>query len=373
MNDGMEKQALSPEPETGAGQARDVRAKLESASSLLIVRLRSLGDSILALPTLNALHAWRRDLAIDVLAEAPFAPVFWGQPAVRETLALKSRSSPLEGWSRLRACREIRKRRYPIVWNLHGGSTSLFLTATSGAALKVGQREYRHSRLYDALIPNYSDVWKRGDLHTVEAAMTLLRWLEIPVPENPDGRLILRDLCRERIARRLSAAGIHPYAFFVVHVTATLLTKKWPGSKFAELGDRLSESYGMPVIFTAGIREGQCLLDVGQHAQSSHYYWSDLCLEDLFALIENCRLFIGNDSGPTHAAAALGKPVVVIWGSSNFRVWRPWGTEYEAVRGDLPCMPCPGQACAAFDRPKCIEEISADEVLSACGRMLARS
>jgi ADP-heptose:LPS heptosyltransferase len=93
-------------------------------------------------------------------------------------------------------------------------------------------------------------------------------------------------------------------------------------------------------------------------------------LDDLLALIEGCHLFIGNDSGPTHAAAALGRPLVVVWGSSSFEVWHPWETEYEVVRLQLPCMPCPGHNCAVYGAPRCIDDIPVDHVFDATKRFL---
>jgi len=91
----------------------------------------------------------------------------------------------------------------------------------------------------------------------------------------------------------------------------------------------------------------------------------------LFVLIEQCRMFVGNDSGPMHAAAALGKSLVVIWGSSDYQVWHPWETEYAAVRMELPCMPCPGYSCASFDTPKCIGDIGVERVLAACESVMS--
>jgi ADP-heptose:LPS heptosyltransferase len=124
------------------------------------------------------------------------------------------------------------------------------------------------------------------------------------------------------------------------------------------------------VIYTAAPHEVPILQEVRGKAREHHLYWSDLSLMDLFALIEGCRMFIGNDSGPTHAASALGKPVVVIWGSSNFHAWHPWGTRYEAIRSELPCIPCSGYACGAFGKPKCILEITVSRVADACERIL---
>jgi ADP-heptose:LPS heptosyltransferase len=111
------------------------------------------------------------------------------------------------------------------------------------------------------------------------------------------------------------------------------------------------------------------LKEIAQSAREQHTYWSDLPLADLFALIERCRFFVGCDSGPTHAAAALQKPIVVVWGSSNFQAWHPWGTTFEVVRSNLPCMPCPGYSCEAFGEPKCIRDIPVERVAAACKKI----
>lgn len=346
---------------------RKLRLELEHAGRLLIVRLRSLGDSILSLPLVEALHAWRPDLEIDVLVEAPFHAVFVRHPAVHETLVVRPRNGfAAEGWSRFRTSMELRKRRYAAVLNLHGGSTSWLFSVCSGTHLRVGQRKYRHSWTYNALIPSPAEVWQRNDLHTVEDQLTILRWLGLPIPDRPRGRIFVEERAQIRMRERLGAAGIRSEEYILIHPTATLRTKQWPERNFAELADRLHARHACPVIFSAAPREAQVLLDVGAHAKSVHRYWSDLPLDDLLALIGGCRLFIGNDSGPTHAAAALAKPLVVVWGSSDFRVWRPWDTESRAVRLQFPCMPCPGYACASFATPRCIEEIPVDQVMEAC-------
>jgi ADP-heptose:LPS heptosyltransferase len=247
----------------------------------------------------------------------------------------------------------------------------LLFTLASGAGIRIGQQKYRQAWAYNALIPNPRTVWRRMDLHTVEDQLTLLRWLDLPIPAKPRGRLYLDDHARMGINDRLHAAGIVPATYILIHPTATMRTKQWPERNFAALADRLHALSGLPVIFSSAPREAQVLLDIGRHAKIGHRYWSDLGLDDLLALIDGCLLFIGNDSGPTHAAAALGRPLVVVWGSSDFEVWHPWETEYEVVRQELPCMPCPGHNCAVYGAPKCINDIPVDRVFNATTRFLS--
>jgi ADP-heptose:LPS heptosyltransferase len=349
----------------------DVAQQLAAARRLLLVRLRSLGDSILSLPLIDALRSWRPELLIDVAVEAPFAPVFSHHPAVNETLVLRPRGARgVTGWSRLHTIREFRRRCYDVALNLHGGSTSLWLTVASGAELTIGQASHRQSWMYGARIPPSSTVWKRERLHTVEHQLTPLRWLGLPIPVPPTLRLYPNPALRETFDIRLQSAGLAPEEYVVIHPTATLETKQWLPDRFASVADAVSREFGLRVLFTAAASEQAVLERVRKVAHQEHLYWNDLELDGLFWIISNCRLFVGNDSGPTHVAAALDKPLVVVWGSSNFAAWHPWGKRYEAVRSDLPCIPCPGYECAEFGRPRCILDIPVDPVIEACRRIL---
>jgi ADP-heptose:LPS heptosyltransferase len=346
-------------------EVESVRQELQRISHILLVRLRSLGDALLTLPLIEALHQWRPTLKLSILIEAPYAPVFQHHPAIDETLILKS-GKYCEGWSRLHTIFELRKRHYPAVLNLHGGTTSMLFTWASGAPLRLGQASHRASWMYTQQIPSSAAIWKRQPLHTVEHQLSFMRWLDLPIAPTSSG-LYVDESARTHIKDRLAAAGISE--FILVQPTATLRTKQWEPAKFAQLGDWLAAMYRLPVVYTSALHEKFILKEIAQSAREQHTYWSDLPLADLFALIERCRFFVGCDSGPTHAAAALQKPIVVVWGSSNFQAWHPWGTTFEVVRSDLPCMPCPGYSCEAFGEPKCIRDIPVERVAAACKKI----
>jgi predicted lipopolysaccharide heptosyltransferase III len=349
-----------------------LRQKLQAIPRIILIRLRSLGDAILTLPLVEALHAWRPELQLDVLVEDPYAPVFSHHPAIHEVLILRARNRLANaGWTRFRAAIEIWKRHYPAALNLHGGTTSMLFTAITGAKLRIGQESHRGSWLYNAQIPPSNKIWQRPSIHTVEHQLSLMRWLGLSLPSQTTGSLFVEEAASKRIQERLAQAGVSDY--LLIQPTATQATKQWSSQKFAELGDRLFRQHGVPIIYTAAPHEIAVLQEIQKTAGERHLYWSDLSLDDLFALIGRCRLFIGNDSGPTHAASALKKPLVVVWGSSDFQVWHPWSVEYEAVRSNLPCMPCPGYTCDAFGKPKCILDITVPQVLEACERILART
>jgi ADP-heptose:LPS heptosyltransferase len=340
---------------------------LQNIPRLLLVRLRSLGDSILTLPLVEALHRWRPDLKISILIEAPFAAVFQHHPAIAEMLVLRSGKQPAaEGWPRLRAMYEVRRRHYPAVLNLHGGSTSMLLTLASGAPLRIGQENHRASWIYTHRIPSSAVIWNRQPLHTVEHQLSFMRWLGLPI-DSASSTLHVGDAARMRVQNRLSAANISE--FILIQPTATLHTKQWEPAKYGQLGDWLFSKYRCPVVYTCARHEESVLKEISGTAKSGHTYWSDLSLAELFALIEKCRFFVGCDSGPTHAAASLKKPIVVVWGSSDFQAWHPWETRFEAVRSGLPCIPCSGYTCEAYAEPKCIQDITVARVAAACEKI----
>jgi ADP-heptose:LPS heptosyltransferase len=96
-------------------------------------------------------------------------------------------------------------------------------------------------------------------------------------------------------------------------------------------------------------------------------------LPEIAALATRAKIFIGNDSGIAHIAAAVNKPTVVIFGSSNINHWRPWtDTPNEIVYEKMPCQPCPGFFCKEFGEPECIRRVSVEMVSEAIERVLSK-
>jgi ADP-heptose:LPS heptosyltransferase len=99
--------------------------------------------------------------------------------------------------------------------------------------------------------------------------------------------------------------------------------------------------------------------------------FTDLSLPELTALSARASIFVGNDSGVAHIAAAVLTPSVVIFGSSNVAHWRPWtNAPAEVVREEMPCAPCPGYTCAEFEQPECIRRVPVERVIAAVEKVL---
>ncbi len=337
---------------------------LEAVKSLLLVRLRSLGDCVLMTPLISALKSWRRELRLSVLVERALAAIFEADPEVDSLLLLEPGAL-----GKLALARRLSRTGYDLVLNLHGGNTSHLLALAARARWRLAYSHHRWSWLYDERVPEPRLIWGRRALHTVEHQLAPLKWLGIPLPEQPALRLHIAERWRHSMAEKMERCGAASDGYLLVHPGATLFTKQWEEEKFARLIEIVAERYRLQPVVVVGSAEKKIADKLRSMLRREAIFFEGLELGELMALIDKCLLYIGNDSGPTHIAAALGRPVVVIFGSSDWRAWHPWNSRHELVRSDLPCQPCPGYRCYQFDEPLCIRQIEVERVAAAVEHM----
>jgi heptosyltransferase-3 len=333
----------------------------QSVRRVLVVRLRSIGDTVLATPSLIALRRFLPEAEIDVLLEHWVAPLLDGFDAVDKIVCV---NSGLGG--RLAAARQIRRTKYDVVFNLHGGTTSTCLTYASGARHRVGYAHYQYSFLYDHLLSSSSDFWHRGPTHSVEQQLALLGFTGVPVDDRQRTKLVISDKAAASLSVKFSPE--RPYA--LLHPASLFFTKQWPVENFARVAEYLAEQ-GIDVVALAANSERRVLDELRRHCAAPVTVFDDLALPEITALASKAALFVGNDSGIAHIAAAVNTPSVVIFGSSNRDHWRPWTDAHnEIVYEEFPCQPCPGYECKEFGEPRCIRTVSVASVTSAVDRVL---
>lgn len=344
---------------------------LPEGARVLIIRLRSLGDTLLLTPALHALKAWRPDLRLTVLLYDRFAPTLEGNPDVDEIVTLNAagvRAAPAIG----QVAARLRRRGFAACFNLHGGTLSALLASVSGARHRIGFEHFRFGFLYTARCPPPKRLLGRNVMHTVETQLALFHAVGLPPGEIPPTQVYPQEGARTTVRERLSAQGVkRGSGYAVLHPVANFHTKEWPFDRYAELARTLERKHGLAPVFVCGVGETDRLDAVASHYEKSLVRFNSLTIPELVALIEGARLFIGNDSGPAHVAAALGRPAVVLFGSSDSRRWHPWQTRHEIVQNDYPCNPCRGDRCTAFEQPECILSIRVDQAEAAVDRLLA--
>ena len=261
------------------------------------MRLRSLGDCVLTTPALQILVNSRPDLQIAMVAEDRFRAVFEGNPDLADILPP---SLPA-----LRAFRPA------LCLNFHGGSRSAWMTAFSGAPLRAGFAHFRRRFVYNLHIPRAQEVLgEERKVHTAEHLASAMFWLgaeRIPIPR---AKLIASTISRPT----------RPLA--VIHPVAATPAKTWPAAGFLAAAARL-RAQGMEPVFIGTPADD--LTPFGQ------YRVQTASLSELKNLLASASLYLGNDSGPAHMAAAFGLPVVVIFSDSDPVIWAPWRTASEVL------------------------------------------
>jgi heptosyltransferase III len=264
--------------------------RLPSGSRIAVIRLRSLGDCVLTTPALALLKKHRPDLKITVIVEPRFAALFEHNPDVDEI--------------RSGACAA------DLTLNFHGGTRSMLLTAACRAKLRTGFAHHRYSFIYSHPIPRAQEILGvERAVHTAEHLASAMYWLGVPQVAIPRAKLFAAEM-----------AGRTPYAVF--HPFASAPAKTWPADRFIAVARQLT---GLSPVFLAGPEDDSAPFE-------SFEVWKNSPLKRVKSLMASASLFIGNDSGPAHIAAAFGVPVVALFGASDPVTWGPWRTESQVLR-----------------------------------------
>ena len=290
----------------------DILERLRPGDGVAVIRMRSLGDSVLCTPALHLLKAHRPDLRLAVVVEDRFREIFEGNPDIDATL--QPRAAAIRGF------------RPALCLNLHGGTRSARLTLLSGARFRSGFDIFRPGWIYNTPIPTAQEVLGIDRaVHTAEHAASAMFYLGVPVTEPP------RAFVPALPGRSHLAPG-GPYA--VIHPFAAMPEKTWPVSSFLELARYLSQSLDLEPVFIGAGSDNLSAL-------SGYRTIVGASLAEIARLMRDARLFIGNDSGPAHVAAAFGVPEVVLFGPSSLSTWAPWRTAAEAIKADGPLSSLP--------------------------------
>ena len=258
---------------------------------VLFIRLRSMGDCVLTTPAIALVKHAFPDIHVGVVVEDRFAPVFTDNPDVDEVLPPRLRS--VVGF------------RADLCINLHGGTRSIALTAASAAQYRAGFAHFRGGKVYNIRIPTAQEILGlERKVHTAEHLASAMFYLGVARTWIP----------RARIFAPPPEAGAKPYA--VIHPFASEPEKTWRPDGFLEVARKLD---GLDVKFIGAATD-----DLSPFREFPTIAGAPL--KETMSLLSGASLFIGNDSGPAHLAAAYGVPEVIIFGNSDSVVWKPWRT-----------------------------------------------
>jgi heptosyltransferase-3 len=337
---------------------------------ILWIKLKHIGDVLLMTPAIHAMRqAWPTS-RMAALVPSGTEGVLAGNPELDEVLVFDREEGIRGSW---RAIRALRRYAPDLVLETGQGDREAIFGWLSGARERVGYAPGRSGewrrRLLTRLVP-----WN-GRQHMVETNLDLVRACGVPAAA---GRpiLVVHPEARSRIAARLGAAGLGPgQPLVVVHPVSRWLFKAWSGAECAEAIKGLVRSQGLAVAITSGPGPAE-VEAVGRILAAVTVPVINLVgrtsLEELAAVLERAALFIGVDSAPMHMAAALGVPVVALFGPSGEFSWGPWGAGHVVVSSSFFCRPCGRDGCLGSKRSDCLEALASQAVLGAAEPVLRR-
>ena len=333
---------------------------------ILLMRIERIGDLLMAL-----------DAIVDVAAAAPAAEIdlvvgSWNASLARaipgvhriETLdaAWLAREGEGLGIRQLLArARTWRARRYDLAINFEPDIRSQLLLAATGAARLVGFSSGGGGPLLDVSLPFHPREPARDNARRLVASV-------LDVPPRPETRLEIRADARSR-ARELLEGSRGPLVG--VHASGGREIKQWPVERFADVAARLARDRDATIVLS-GSTADKPLIDVMRTRLGSIRLVDvsgAIDLVTLAAVLERLDVFVTGDTGPMHLAAAVGTPVVAVFGPSDAARYAPRGNRHRVVRIDLPCSPCnrirrPPARCVGHT-PDCLSGIDVQRVLEA--------
>lgn len=333
-------------------------------------------------PVFRNLRAWRPEARIVAACYDEHLEPLSLLAEIDEVLAIPRHRAggPAEStraW--LRFVRRLRRERFDIVYDLlqtdRVSLRSPVVTLLAGAPVRLScikqKRRFRH-RVYNRVVE-----WEPllGETHTVDLYLTGLTALGAPI-ETRSISIDLPEREMEAVRRRMEGVVARKEGpLVVVHPGAGSIEKQWPAERIAATIDFLQLDCNARVLVVAGRGESQLLHDIRAHAASDVAFMDEaLSVRELAALLREADLFFGHDSGPMHLAAAVGTPVVALFGASSTTMWRPLGERHAVLQPSMPCDACPFAGSCRPPDPYymlCVRRISDHEVREALRKQLA--
>ena len=337
-----------------------------SMRNILLLKLRYIGDVLLVTPILRALRQALPDSRLTVAVYPGTEEVLRHNPDVAEVLLIdRSRFG-----AQAHFYREVRERGFDCVIDMTGNDRAEFTCLLSNIPVRIGFRELRRWRGWLAYTHEV-DSPPEG-IHRISRDMALLASLGITAkPEPPKVWLTKEE--DEQGERLLREFGLPPDGrpLIMFHPGARYWFKAWPAERFAQVADRLSSEAGCRVLIGGGPSEKTAAAEIQDRSLGRPINLTGLVnLRQFAAIVKRCALYIGNDNGSMHLAAAVGTPVLGLFGPSSPAEWAPYGTaEVATIYKGLDCRICYHPTCTRGEQ-SCMRQITVDEVFEAARRLL---
>jgi heptosyltransferase-2 len=337
----------------------------EKLDRILIRSTNWIGDAVMTTPAMGMIREAFPGAEIVVVANPVVAPLFSSHPYCDRVLIFDKRGAHRGLRGLLKFSAELRRERFDAAILLQNAFEAALLAKLGGIPRRAGYRSDGRGWLLNYGVPVGE---KERRLHHTAYYRLMLRSLGFPGGD--DGlRLALADGERADAQEMLGQGG----TWFAVNPGAAYgSAKRWFPERFAAVGDRLEEEFDARIVLTGGPGEAEIGRDIEAAMGSQPLNLiGKTSVRQMMAILSLCRLMVTNDSGPMHVAAALGVPLVAIFGPTDHTTTSPAGEKCRVVRHDVGCAPCLLRQCPTDHR--CMKAVTVEDVLSAARDLLRRA
>ncbi len=341
---------------------------------ILIIKLSAIGDVVHTLPLLEVIRREFPSSRIDWVIEEDASSIVDGHPDLNEVIVFPRKSwlrRFVKGGGCVAVMREVadfvrkfRKRNYDVVVDLQGLLKSGVLAFIARGKRKIALNGGREG---SSLFINEQVAFPHPDIHALDRYLCVAQYLgatnqrwEGLIPIDEADRRYVDDLLDEH---KIDTAPI------AINPMAKWRTKLWGLSRFASLADIVSEELEKTVIFTGGISDRDAIESILSGMKSKTLNFAGLTnLKQLAYLYQKCAAVVSTDTGPMHVAAAMGTPVVALFGPTSPSRTGPYGAKHRVVRAGIHCSPCFKKSC---DDMSCMKEITVQKVFESVKEVMS--
>jgi heptosyltransferase I len=326
---------------------------------ILLIKPSSLGDIVHAMPTCAAIRRAYPKARLTWLVKREWAGLVERIDGVDRVWPVKS---TLKGW--LSQVSPLRAEQFDLVVDLQGLFRSAAIGWFSGSPLLVGFANGREGspRFYSQRVPV-----PQSEMHAVDRYLLVAKAVGAVESGTPEFRFRIPQNDYDEVDRVLSRSGVTPGTNWVaMNVSARWQTKRWPPASFAEVAYRLQQEGWGAVVMIGGPDERAEVAEVNRMMKTPAIDLAGATTVGLLpALLSRASLLITNDSGPMHVAAAVGIPIVALFGPTSAVRTGPYGAGHAVLSGNVPCSPCFSRTCHNTVPLECLTMVSPQQVLAA--------
>ncbi len=332
---------------------------------ILLIKPSSMGDIVHALPVVHVLKQQYPQAKLTWLVKSQWAGLVERAEGVDRVWPV---DPGLAGW--LSQVHALRAERFDLVIDLQGLLRSAVMSRLSGCPDRIG---FANGREGSPWFYTTRVTVPAPDMHAVDRYLLVAEAVGAKQAGEPQFRLQETDSDRDRIEALMRQKGLAAgMPWIAVQVSARWPTKRWPAASFSAVADHIQRDGLAQVAVVGGADEYADVEQVKRLMETSPIDLTGaIAIGLLPSLLRRAALLITNDSGPMHVAAAVGTPVIALFGPTSPMRTGPYGPGHAVLTHPTPCSPCFSRICRNGEPLVCLKEIASEVVVREATRLLA--